>query len=298
MEREQETINALLDVTKFSGEPSGRMMPTIVFIALAGVPIMGYLYFLLGLMPIWLFAVIYLPYVVRMWLITVGDETTRLNQFKRQLYDVYSSTTDLMDIKQIHEDGMIEYTNGNVAYLVAAYNRDQSNQSQRALGISRIIRSFQNYLFDIRMYNMEMEDELYRRYEGVKFFSDDVDAAADFLKIIDFNREYARNNSLVTVTVFNVYGRLNECKTLKEICISATKSTEAKIFRKIIVANKELVYKLLAEDMDTFVDVEEMQIQKYSDGEYYGSKVLGYDIVKQEKEEEEKDFMEGGFLVE
>jgi len=298
MDKEQTTSNSLLDVTKFSGEASGRMAPTLMFIALAGVPIMAYLYFLLGVVPIWVALIAYVPYAVRVGLITIGDEGTRLNQFKRQLYDVFSSTTEVMDVKQVHEDGMIEYTNGNIAYLIMLYNRDQANQAQRALGISNILRSFQNYLFDIRIYNMEMEDELYRRYEGVKFFSDDVDAAADFLKIIDYNREYARNNSLVSVTVLNVYGRLNECLTLKEICNSVTKSSESKLFRRVEVAKKSDVYKFLSEDMDTFVDIEEMQIQKYSDGEYYGSKVLGYDVVKETKEKVEVDFMEGGFLVE
>lgn len=300
MERENPgTINALLDVTRFSGEPSGRMMPTILFIASIGLPVMGYLYLLLGIVPIWLFLVVFIPYAIRMGLLTIGDEVNRLNQFKRQLYDVFSATTDLMDVKLIHENGMIEYTNNNVAFNLVAYNRDQSNQEKRALAISNIIRGFGSYIFDIRVYNVEMEDELQRRYDGVKFFAGDPEAASDFLKVIDFNREYAKNNSLVSMTVFTVYGRLHEWHTLYSVCESAVKSAEAKVFRKFEIADKEKVMKIMNEDMDTYIDLEEMQIQKYADGNYYGSKVLGYNLVEGEnKTEEEKDFMEGGFLVE
>jgi len=299
-EKKKGTINALLDITNFSGESSGRLMPIIMFFTLAGIPVIVYLYLLAGVLPLGVFLGFEIPFGIRMFMITIGDEGTRLNQFKRQLYDVYSSMTELMDIKTIHEDGMIEYTNGNICYLLLCYNRGAEDQQRRATVISNIIRSFKSYVFDVRVYNMEMEDELYSRYEGVKLFTDDASAAADFLKIIDFNREYATNNSLVSVTVFNVYGRIHEHRTLKEMCVGITKSSEAKVFRAMRVANQEEVGKFLSEDSDSYVSIEEMQIQKYSDGNYYDSKVVGYDLKEDEIKiikEEAEDEMEGGFLV-
>jgi len=293
------TINSLLDVTKFSGESTGRMGPAIMFFVAAGVPFLAYVYWILSAVPFKLFLMFYIPYTIRMALITMGEEGRRLDQFKRQLFDAYSSTSEIMDIKTVHEDGMIEYTNGVVAYTQLAHNAGNMDQVQRAQSISSILRKLGNYDYDLRIYNTNLSDELYSRYEGVKLFTGDPNAARDFLKIIDYNREYAEAESLLVVTAITTYSRVNDFISLHDTCEAASKSSEAKVFRGLELATRSEISTLLSEDIDAHIDITEMQRVKYSDGNYYGSKVIEYDYAEEQQVvKTREDDMEGGFMVE
>lgn len=300
MEDKQEkpdTINMLLDIEKFSGEFSGRMTPVLVFLLLAGAPALIFVYLFVGKINILYLLPFYIIYVIRLAMITVGKESKRVEEFKRQLHDQYSSALDLINIKTIHPDGCLEYINNTTAYLVIASNGSYIDELQRAQIVRRfILKISDGYNIDILVQNIVASDELSRRYDGVKFYSN-AEVANDFIEIIDHNREIISSNSLITQVVFIVKSRKSDYKKLKETVESAINSQDAKAFKALTLATDKEVYSILSRDIDAYLDFNEMQRKKYRKGNYYGSEVIGYDLheVKEDKKVDTSE--ERGFMI-
>lgn len=296
-ENKVKTINTLLDIERFSGESAGRLGPVLWFFGLAGGPLLIFLYSLYGVIPIKYFLIPYIPYVIKIALVTLGEEGKRLEQYKRQMYDVYSSIYDVMEIKTIHKDGMIEYVNGMICYNLVAYNAGNMDPIKRAQLIRAINSEIgRSYDFDIRGYNTNIADDLYRRYEGVKLFGDE-EVARDFLSIIDHNRDIATKRTLMTVTVYCVYAKINDYKTLKMRLESILKKPEARAFKELKIADGDSVAFILSEDIDAYVSFEELQREKYSTGQFFGSHVVEYDEQTKEETKKEDEIFDRGFMV-
>lgn len=293
-----DTINTLLDIQKFSGESEGRLGPVLWFFGLAGAPLLVFIYFFYGIVPMKWFLLPYIFYVLRIALITIGEEGKRLEKFKRQLYDIYSSVQDIMEIKTIHKDGMIEYTNGLVCYFLVAYNAGNMDNIKRAQLIKQINTDIgRSFEFDIRGYNTSIADDLYRRYEGVKLFGDE-EVARDFLAIIDYNRDLATKRTLMTVTVFCVYARLGDFQDVRRRLEGILRKPESKAFRNMRIPDGDSISWILSEDIDTYVSYEEIQRVKYSTGQFFGSHVVEYDVDLDEGKLKIEDTMyERGFIA-
>ena len=114
-------VSMLLDIDNFYGEHEGRLGPTLKFLLIGGAPLLLWVY--TGfLIPAFLFFPLWVVWLVRVGLITLGREKDRLVQFRKQINDDYASIYELLHIKTIHPDGCIEYVNGMVAYAVIAVN--------------------------------------------------------------------------------------------------------------------------------------------------------------------------------
>jgi hypothetical protein len=290
-----DTINMLLDIEKFSGEHVGRITPVLVFLLTAGLPVLILMYLFVGKVNLLYFLPFWIVYAIKIGLITVGREAKRVEEFKRQLYDQYSSSLDLMNIKTVHDDGCVEYVNGNVSYYVVATNGNLTDELMRA----QIVRKFfiqlnEGYIVDIHVHNIVASDELANRYQGVKLFSDG-EAAKDFISLIDHNRLIISNNSLITQVVFIVKAKKKEYRKLKENIETALASEDAKVFRGLKLSSFEEVEVILSRDIDAYVDFQEMQRKKYRSGNYFGSKVAGYDLTEEIKKEDETE--ERGFMI-
>lgn len=290
-----DTINMLLDIEKFSGEHSGRMMPIIIFLVLAGLPPLIVVYYFIGRINISWFILPYIIYVARLAMIILGKERLRVENYKRQLHDVYSSTYDLFNIKTIHDDGCIEYTNGTVAYCFVGSNGDSMDEIVRAQIVRRFLVDLnREFTTDIYVQNISNSIDLSNRYDGVKLFNDG-EVAKDFISLIDHNRELIYNKSLISRVVFVVKGRRKDFKLMKESIETTSSSSEAKIFKTLELADKDLARSIISRDIDTYIDYEEIVQKKYRTGQYLDSEVIGYDLV--EKEVEEHVEIERGFMV-
>ncbi len=289
------TINTLLDVERFTGENTGRMFPILLFLVVSGLPGIIYVYALIPVISFWLYILFEIVWSTIWGLVIIGEQSKKVDQFKRQLYDIYSSVYKLMRIKTIHEDGCIEYINNTVAYVVTASNGSSIDQLVRARIVSRFLTQLgSEYVPDIYIQNVSSDEELANRYAGVKLFNDN-DVAKDFIDIIDYNRKFVTTNSLIVRIIFVIKARRSEWKDLQKSVASALSSDDARIFKTLQLADKASVEKIISRDINAYVDFEEMNRMKYNTGTYFGSKVIGYDLEKNSVDEESSE--ERGFMV-
>lgn len=297
-DKELPKVAMLLDIEHFYGESEGRLGPTIIFLCIGFAPLLLYGYYTLYLLiPIWLFLPIWLFYLLRCGLTILGDEKTRLNNFLKQLNDIFAAIYDMLRVKTIHEDGCVEYITGNISYFVVTYNGTSDDDVKRSI----LLKKFQNILvgdfsYDIGSQNITEINTLDRRYSNVKLFADE-DSARDFIDIIDHNRNIVQRSSLLTRVVYEIKGRKSDWKLMRENIDSALNSSAVKAFKlAYLVSDKSEIEEIMARDIDGVISLEEMLRKKYCTKQYYGSYVAGYDDSELQIEES-KETIEEGFHI-
>lgn len=291
---EDRKVAMLLDIDNFYGEHTGRLGPTIKFLVAGSIPLLLWIY--TGfLIPYFLFLPIWVIWVVRMALITIGRERERLVQYRKQINDLYSPMSDLLNIKTVHPDGCIEYINGMVAYMVVAVNGSVYDSTSRAQRIQEFMSLFGNdYDVDVYVQNVTDMRSLEERYSHVQLFVD-ADAAQDFIDIIDHNRNVVYSQSLLTRVVFVVKGRKKDWQEIRDNCKTAVFSASSKAFKEVTLAGREEIQDVLNTDVRGVVDLNSILQEKYTTHQYYGSRVLYFDDkiddVEPVTEYEEKGFM-------
>jgi hypothetical protein len=276
MNKKTDTINMLLDVDNYYGEHEGRLTPWLVYLTTVATPILLYVYFGFPF-PAWIFFPLVFLFAVRMGLIIIGHERDRLAHFRKQIYDVYSSIYELLNIRTVHDDGCVEYVNGRVGYMLVAVNGTVLDDVLR----SQIVGEFLTLLcgehdVDVVIQNITETKALENRYKGVKLFSG-ADAAQDFVDIIDHNRKLVYSSSLLTRIIFFVKGNKSEWAEIKKDLEITKMSQQAKAFKEVHIAEKDEVVEILGRDVNGTLDIDAMLQRKYATGEYFGSKVVGYD---------------------
>lgn len=288
-------VSMLLDIDNFYGEHEGRLGPTLKFLLIGGAPLLLWVY--TGfLIPPFLFFPLWVVWLVRVGLITLGRERDRLVQFRKQLNDEYASIYELLRIKTIHPDGCIEYVDGMVAYAVVAVNGTTYNATARAQQIHDFMSLFGNdYDVDVYVQNITDMKSLEERYNDVKLFVDS-DAAKDFIDIIDHNRKVVYSQSRLTRIVFVVKGRKSYWTDIRDNCKMAIYSGPAKAFKEVKIAVRDDIQEVLNTDIRGVVDLDSLLQKKYATHQYFGSKVLYFDE-KPEEDEGQVVSEERGFMV-
>lgn len=295
-EKEQPKVGMLLDPDNFNGEHEGRMGPLIKFLVIAGAPALVYAYFFLGKLPLWLVIPVYVIYIIRVAMLTLGREKERVAQYKKQLNDEYASTYDLVAIKTLHPDGCCEYVGNKVAYFIVSTNKtsyDSIVWSQEVTKFLKLLTA--KYEVDIYVQNITEVNALEERYSGVKLFTD-ASVARDVIDIIDHNRSQVYKNSLLTKTIYVVRGPRSEWEEIKKCCNAAVHSTTARIFKNVYIADEMQVNDIISRDINGLVNLPELMQNKYCTHQYYGSKVLAFDDEAIIEKVSEEDLENKGFM--
>ena len=278
--KEKETIGMLLDIEHFYGEHEGRMGPVVLTLCLAGAPILFYVYFgLFSVIPIWLFLPIEIYFSVRVIMKIIGRESYRLNLFRKQLNDDYTSTANLLNTKVIHPDGCIEYSNGTIMYLVCCFNGTSESELVRSVQLRKLLDNMLgDYVYDTYIHNVNESPALRDYYNSVSNF-DKNSAARNFIKIIDHNIELTEDTSVVQCTIYAIKGNKSDWKDIKTQIDSTLNSRIAKCYKKIYrVSNADDVNAIFNRNIDSVINIEDLQRRKYATQEYDTSKVLAYDL--------------------
>lgn len=280
MSKPKEKIGMLLDISNIYGTDEGRLGPFLITAALIGAPFLLWVY--LGFfIPLPIFIPLWLIYSVRVIMIIPGHEKERLDQFKRQVNDQYSTVAEKLRIKTVHTDGLIEWVDGTVAYCIVATNTYSKDDVYRAQVIHLFLLYFcKDYDVDTFAQNITETKSLEDRYSRVKLFNTS-DAANDFLEIIDNNRKIVYKDSLHVRIVFMVKGSKSSWKDMRAKIESALLSYSSKVFKTLQIADYELCNDIINHDVDGIVDMDTLFRSKYARHDYHGSRVLYYDDNKQ-----------------
>lgn len=283
---QKETIPMLLDIEHFYGENQGSLMPLVTTLVLMCLPPLFYVYFALWhFIPIPLFIVIQLFLMIRIIMIVPGREAYRLESFRKALYEDYQEAASLVNIRTLHsgtnsmQDGLVEYTNGTIAYYVLAYNGTIQNDDQHARTVKRFIETMVGkHAFDVHILNDVQTSNLYDYYKKVANFSKN-EAATNFIKILDYCVEQTKSRSMVQGILFVIKGRRADWKEIRVSIDTALKSRDAKAFKTVkLLDTDEELSAIINRDADTVVNVQDLLRKKYKTGEYGESKVLKFDV--------------------
>jgi hypothetical protein len=278
-----ETVNHLLNVERSSGRSGKRFTQILIFFALTGLPLMLFFprwYFWLkdyigygG--AFWATAIPFVLYALRLGLFLFGNEKARTAHFKAHIESKYDEPENLIAVKTVHEDGCIEYFNGSIAYMVIALNGNVEG-TEKFAQVKQYFDAISEYRQTILIQNVVDNTSLERYYAQIKRF-EDKSIARDFLEILDYNRKYIGDNSLVVRTIFVVFGRPNDRAAIRGLLADAMPK---KAYYTIAVASRNEVLDVLKEDTGVYLDLDAMLVSRVAAGRYYGSRVLSYERSK------------------
>jgi len=289
----KETIPFLLDIEHFYGQSEGRLTPFILTITIGGAPAVLYVYFgLFNVIPLWLFIPFNLLVLIRAAMIILGRESYRLDMYRRSLYDDYIGTANLVNIRTIHsgnpnapsdQDGLVEYTNGTIAYYLLAYNGTIQNDDQHAISVKHLLESIiGDRPFDIHVLNDNQTSNLYEYYKKIQNFEKN-EAATNFVKIIDYCRNEAMTKSMIQAIVIVLKGKKSDWKEMSVSIKNALASNDAKAFKSLkLLTTDDEIGAIINRDTDTIVNINELLRRKYRTGDYGDSKVLKFNATNKE----------------
>lgn len=276
MGKKKETINMLADIDHFYGQSEGRLMPWLLTLGMSGFPVVIYFYYFYGFVPLWVFAIPWVFFTMRAVMIIPGREKERKKNFYKIKNDLYTSTADQSNVKTIHEDGCIEFLNGEICYCIQTYNgtiMDDIAWTQKVTGFIEKVKDFDH---DIAIHNIEETSTLEERYKNIKVFKESS-YAQDYIDIIDHNRKLVIVSTMLLRTTFIVRSTKLHYTELRNTVQEAISLQNAKAFKIIKVADKKEAEELCSRDIGGYINSSELLERKYFTGTYYGSKVIGVD---------------------
>ncbi len=279
-ELNEETIGMLLDIEHLHGEHEGRLGPLLSTMLICAAPVLLFIYTgAYVILPIPVFIVFEVILSLRTVMIILGRERHRVKQFKKQLNDDYTNTADLMNIRTIHPDGCVEYTNSKIIYLVCCFNGTSDDEIQSSIQLRRLLENMVvDYEFDVYIHNVNDSPALRDYYNKIKNFAHN-DSARNFINIIDHTIKLTGDTSLVQCTIYAIKGYRSDWKTIKTQIDAALNSKVARRYKTMYrVSDVSLINEILNRNIDSTVPVNDLIRRKYSTQQYSSSKVLAYDL--------------------
>jgi len=275
--KNKENMNTLLNIDSVFGEYEGRVLPVIITIALAAVPLLAWLFLLQGTPIKFIWVVIFDVFWSARWaLIILGKEKEKMLFYDQQRADEYKSADELIHINHIHEDGLIEYDNGKVAYLVSGYLKGYLTDDKLSVDMENFMNELDNWDWDMYLHNtvdeILCEDNLPKltKYK-------DKEVLKERISFYAHQDEWARTHTALYRITFAVSSNKYNWKKLKGHLEELISSELALVFNEVDILNYDQVGDILDRDICGFVDIIKMLTNKYDNDKFYASRVMWYD---------------------
>lgn len=270
-------IKTLLDINNFTGETEGRVLPYVKWIFVGAIPVFSYYGFIAGFIriPFLIGFIFELLWLFRFYLLIVLNESKRVEQYKRQYAGEYTKIGDIITCEVVED--FLSYNNGLCSYFIVVSNNYSNDDLVRAKQVEKFLDTLGKFtIVDIYVQSMSIADVIRKKVENSNVFKDKgmLDA---YIQMMKCNMHIADESSTLTRTVFEVRGRTTDYKQLKDVIVKAFNNDSIKVYRDVILADGDLIKDVVSRDLDTFVDFEDIDTNKYATGKYHGSRVVAYD---------------------
>lgn len=275
--KNKENMNTLLNIDSVFGEYEGRVLPVIITIALASVPLLAWLFLLQGTSIKFIWVVIFdVLWSARWALIILGKEKEKMLFYDQQRADEYKSADELIHINHIHEDGLIEYDNGKIFYLVSGYLKGYLTDDKLSVDMENFMNELDNWDWDMYLHNtvdeILCEDNLPKLTKYT-----DQEVLKERISFYAHQDEWARTHTALYRITFAVSSNKYNWKKLKAHLEELTSSELSLMFNEIDILNYDQVGDILDRDICGYVDIIKMLTTKYDNNKFYASKVMWYD---------------------
>lgn len=287
--KEEDTkINVLMNIGSYYGEHQGRMKPMIIFLLVSSAPIFLYLLLFIGIIPFKFILIFEVPFVFRMALKILGKEDEKFKVYMASREDEYANADDIIGILNVHDDGLIEYGDGTVAYIISTLTTTYFNEDILSSDIEKFLQQLSSYTYDIHIHLVVKELLLQNSLESMKVYTD-KELLKERVQFYVYQDEQCINKSQLYRVNFVVKSSKYEWKKLKMDLDVAVSSVYSKVFKECYVCNREQTNEVMSRDLYTYIDFQEMLQRKYKNDEYFGSKVLYYGEEVPEEYKEKKE---------
>lgn len=282
MERSSESkINVLANIDNYFGEHGSRLTPVLIFLLAIGLPPVLWLFILRAIISWKIGLVIELFWVARVALFIFGHENEKLEVFLQAVDDEYATSEDIIRISNIYEDGLVEYRNGQIAYIVSCFGMGYFNDDSFSVDFENFLNKLKGYQYDVYCHLMVDEYELQANLERLKVYKD-----AQMLKErMDFyiaQDKYCMENTQLYRIDIVVKGYKYDRKDMHEYLETIT-TVDTDMFKWIYICDSLQAQDVVSRNLGTEVDLEQMLVKRYKNEEYRGSEVLYYDNELPEK---------------
>lgn len=274
---QKDKINILLNPDNFYGKHTGGLGRILLFCVAACAPFLVYTMLLINFIPFRFFLIPFIPYCIKMFLITVGREKQKMESFKKRLNDQYSSSKELIKFSDVHEDGCIEYQNGVICYIIQAYGFSYMSDNQYSKDLEGFLsRITSQYEVDVYGHLVTGElDTTQEDLEGLRVY-EDGEFMKERLEFYKYQDKYTDENSKLYRLNFVVRSYKTQWGKLSKYLNNLVKSEYVSVFDQCHICNKEEAIAVMSRDATIFIDVGEMLRTSHNSENYYGSKILYY----------------------
>ena len=270
-------MNTLLNIDTAFGEYEGHVMPLIIVIAIGAAPILFWLFMLQGTgIKLWWVLVFDVLLTARMALKILGKEKEKLKFWRQQRADEYKSADEMVHIKQLHNDGLIEYDTGRVAYLIMGYPKAYLTDDKLSVDMEKFMNELDYWNWDYSLYNtvddLLLSDDLptLKRYTDPEVIRERID-------FYDYQDEWARTHTGLYSYVFLVHAPKYDWKKMRAHLEELVSSELANAFNSIEICDYDMCCELFNRDLCAFIDIGNMLTKKYDNDQFFRSEVLWYD---------------------
>ena len=286
---DKEKMNTLLNIDNMFGEYEGHVLPIVIMIGLAAAPLLVWLFFLINTpIKFWWVAIFDLFWSGRWALIILGKEKEKLAFYEQQRADEYKSADEIVHVTFVHDDGLIEYDNGRVAYIVTGYPKGYISDARFSTEFEEFMNELDTWNWDLYLHNVSdellCEDSLPNL---VKY--KDKQVIEERIEFYSYQDEYSRSNTGLYRFVFLVHSYKYNWKRMRSHLDELVSSEIASCFNEVTIADYDMVNDIMNRDICGYVNIMEMLTKKYDNEQYYGSKVLWYGDDVPDKFVPEKD---------
>lgn len=274
--RSDERINMLLHVDNFFGEHKSRLGPTLKFLIAIAAPILLYIMVLCAFMKFSWFLVFEIPWAICMALRIIGRGPEKLERFKKKLKNKYATASELANVTELLDDGIIERPNGTIAYLISGYFMTYVNDVVATIDMQTFLHEMRGLDYDIYCHQVTDEVLLQNKLEVMKVYTD-KELMQERMELYIDQDEYCSGNSSLYRIIFLVKGYKEEWRTLRAKLEKVVASDAADVFKDCHICEAKEANDIMSRDICTNIDLQQMLVSKYANEQYFGSQVLYYD---------------------
>lgn len=259
----------------YFGEHDGRLAPMMFFLLSTGAPLVFYVFFLSKFIPLKWVLIFELPWAVRMALYFLGNEPKKLEVYKQSLNNQYDTADDLVKVSHIYPDGMIEYTNGMIVYIISGYFMTYIDDDSLSIDIEDFLDALKGFTYDISLHNVIDEFKLQNNMEGMRVYTD-KELMQERMEFYIQQDDFCHDNALLYRINFEITAPKYSWKETKMKLEEIVNSDITSVFKEVYICNEEEVSDVMSRDTCMNVDLKQLLVKKYQNENYYGSKVLFY----------------------
>ena len=285
-------INVLFNIDHYRGDHKGRLGPMLLCVIICVAPFVLYTFLLSTFVPLWVIIVFEVVWSTRVSLYILGNEQQKLaiylgrqkaarederfGIYSRELNKSYDSISRIVKLTNCTEDGLCEYMNGNVAYMLVGYINTYADNDVFSVDMEDFLADLgRDFTYDIYMHNVYGENMLQNDLSALTNYTDN-DFVVERRKMLCLQDDVANKKTLLYRYVFLVKARRPDWKLLREHVNNIVNVYNAKLFNSLKVANRQEVSDILSRDITSYVDLQQMLEDKYIVENYNGAKVLFY----------------------